>query len=355
MPEKTLGELAEYLGATLANGKPDQKVGKLAGLAEAGAGELSFLSNPAYKDLLATTRAEAVVVSREVTDAPTAILRVDNPDMAFGQAALLLNPPPPRAEPGIHPAAVIGKNVKLGEGVWVGPGAVIADGAVVGDRTRIYPQAYVGTESRIGTDCILYPHVTVYHRVTIGDRCIVHAGAVIGSDGFGYAWTGAEYYKIPQVGTVVLEDGVEIGANTTVDRARFGETRIGAGTKLDNLIQIAHNVKVGAMCAFAAQVGIAGSATIGNGVQMGGQAAVVGHIRVGDRITLVGQAAAIKNIPGAETGVDKSELTWVGSPAVPMRDQLKEWQNLKSVARLRKTVKELEARLANVEKRNNDG
>ncbi|MCC8191304.1 MAG: UDP-3-O-(3-hydroxymyristoyl)glucosamine N-acyltransferase, partial [Planctomycetes bacterium] len=229
--------------------------------------------------------------------------------------------------------------------------AVVDSGAVVGDRTVLFPQTYIGAGSRVGDDCVLHPGVVVYHGVVIGSRCIIHAGTVVGSDGFGYAWTGSGYHKIPQVGTVVIEDEVELGANVCVDRARFGETRIGRGTKLDNLIQIAHNVKIGPMCAFAAQVGIAGSATVGTGVQMGGQAAVVGHVTVGDGITIVGKSGISKSIPGREAGVDKDRLVWIDSPAKPMRDQLEEWRNVKGLGRLRQTVKDLEKRLRQLENR----
>jgi UDP-3-O-[3-hydroxymyristoyl] glucosamine N-acyltransferase len=350
MAEITLGKLAETLGAILRGGDPGAAVSKLAALSEAGPGSLSFLSNPAYRDQLTLTRATAVVVSPDVHADGVALLAVENPDLAFAKASLLISPPPPRPEPGVHPSAVVSPGASLGGGVHVGACAVIEDGAVVGDRSVVMPQAYIGAGTRIGADCLLYPGVRIYHQVTVGDRCILHAGCVVGSDGFGYAWTGKGYFKIPQVGTVVIENDVELGANVCVDRARFGETRIGAGTKLDNLVQIAHNVKLGPCCAFAAQVGIAGSATVGMGVQMGGQSAVVGHIKVGDGLTIVGQSAVSKSIPGREAGVDKEKLVWIDSPAKPMRDQLEEWRNVKYLGRLRKQVKELEERLKKLEK-----
>ena len=349
MAEISLGLLAERLSLELVKGDPDRKVSRLAGLEEAGTGDLSFLANPAYAKLLATTGAEAAVVGRGVGDDPCALLQADNPDLAFARAALLIVPPPPPPPPGIHPSAVIAPSASLGRDVSIGAGTVIEAGAVVGDRTIIFPRGYAGEGTHIGEDCLFYPGVTIYSGVTIGRRCIFHAGTVIGSDGFGYAWTGKGYFKIPQVGTVVIEDDVEIGANACVDRARFGETRIGRGTKLDNLVQIAHNVKLGPGCAFAAQVGIAGSASVGAGVQMGGQAAAIGHIRIGDGLTIVGQSAVSKSIPGREAGVDKDRLIWIDSPAKPMREYLREERNLKALGRLRETVRNLEARLEELE------
>jgi UDP-3-O-[3-hydroxymyristoyl] glucosamine N-acyltransferase len=349
MAEISLGLLAERLCLNLIKGDPDRRVNRLAGLEEAGPGDLSFLANPAYAKLLAATGAEAAVVGRDIGDAPCALLQADNPDLAFARAALLISPLPPPPPPGIHPSAMIAPSASLGQDVSIGAGTVIEAGVVVGDRTIIYPQVHAGAGAHIGEDCLFYPGVKIYPGVAIGHRCIFHAGTVIGSDGFGYAWTGQGYFKIPQVGTVVIEDDVEIGANACVDRARFGETRIGRGTKLDNLVQIAHNVKLGPCCAFAAQVGIAGSASIGAGVQMGGQAAAVGHIRIGDGLTIVGQSAVSKSIPGREAGVEKDRLIWIDSPAKPMREHLREAQNLKALGRLRETVRNLEARLEELE------
>lgn len=350
MIEITLKELSEALGAVL-EGDGEVKVSRLASLSEAGAGDLTFLSNPSYKGLLATTGASAVIVSTDVEAGGTgaALLRVENPDLSFAKASELIVPPPSRPAAGVHPSAVVSEGAVLGSGVYVGACAVIEEGAVIGDGCIIHPQVYIGRDVKVGEGCLLYPGVRVYHGVSIGRGCIFHAGCVIGSDGFGYAWTGKGYYKIPQVGTVVIEDGVELGANTCVDRARFGETRIGAGTKLDNLVQIAHNVKLGPCCAFAAQVGIAGSAEVGMGVQMGGQAAIVGHVKVGDGLTIVGQSGVSKSLPGRESGVERDRLIWVDSPAKPMREQLEEWRNIKSLGKLRKLVKELEKRVDSLE------
>ena len=349
MAEITLGKLAEELGAVLQGGDAGMTVSKLAALSDATSGSLTFLSNPAYRDQLASTKATAVIVAPEVDAEGVALLKVQNPDLAFAKASLLIAPPPARPAPGIHPTAVISPGAVIGKDVHVGACAVVEGGAVLGDRTVVMPQVYIGAGTRVGSDCLFYPGVKIYHQVTVGDRCIFHAGCVVGSDGFGYAWTGQGYFKIPQVGTVVVENDVELGANVCVDRARFGETRIGMGTKLDNLVQIAHNVKLGPCCAFAAQVGIAGSATVGAGVQMGGQAAIVGHVTVGDGLTIVGKSGVSKSIPGREAGVDKDRLVWIDSPAKPMKEQLEEWRHVKNLGRLRKTVKELSERVDKLE------
>ena len=345
----TLGQLAEHIGATLEGGSPETEVERLASLSEAGAGDLTFLANQKYADQLAATKATAVVVGKDCGAAPVALLKVDNPDLAFAKASILVCPPPAAPAPGIHPSAVVSPNAKIGRGVSIGAYTVIDDGAAIGDGCVLFPQVYVGKDASIGDGCTLYAGVKVYHQVTIGRGCIFHSGAVVGSDGFGYAWTGQGFFKIPQVGTVVIEDGVELGANACIDRARFGETRIGAGTKLDNMVHIAHNVKLGKCCAFAAQVAIAGSAEIGNGVQMGGQSTMVGHIKIGDGVTILGQSAVSKPIPGREAGVAADKLIWVSTPAKPMREQLEEWRNVKNLGRMRKTVKELEDRVKKLE------
>jgi UDP-3-O-[3-hydroxymyristoyl] glucosamine N-acyltransferase len=344
----TLGQLAEQLGAELVGGDAGTTVNKLASLSGAGEGSLSFLSNPKYADQLAVTKAAAVIVGKDCAAAPVPLLKVDNPDLAFAKASLLVCPPPPAPQPGIHPSAVVSPTASIGRGVSIGACAVVEDGVTIGDGCVLFPQVYVGKDSAIGDGCLLYAGVKIYHQVTVGRGCIFHSGAVIGSDGFGFAWTGQGFFKIPQVGTVVIEDGVEVGANTCVDRARFGETRIGAGTKLDNLIQIAHNVTLGKCCAFAAQVGIAGSAAIGNGVQMGGQAGTAGHIAIGDALTIVGQSGVSKSLPARDAAAGDKGI-WIGTPAKPMGEHLEEGRNVKSIGKLRRTVKKLEERIAQLE------
>ncbi len=335
--ELSLGELAAKVGGEL-RGDPALRVGRLAGLAEAEPGALSFLANPKYAGLLAATKATAVLAGPGVTEAPCALILVADPDLAFARAAALLLPPPPRPAAGIDPRAAVADSARLGRDVAVGAFAVIEAGAEVGDGSIIYPGAYVGHGCRLGREVILYSRATLYHEVRLGDRVVVHSGAVVGSDGFGFLWGGSGYVKVAQLGTVVVGDDVEIGANTTIDRARFGQTVIGPGVKLDNLIQIAHNVKLGPHCAFAAQVGVSGSVTFGAGVLVGGQAAFSGHLTVGDQAKIAGRAGVTKNVPPGEQ--------FTGYPARPHRAQLKEWQALKALPELRKKVRELEQRLA---------
>jgi UDP-3-O-[3-hydroxymyristoyl] glucosamine N-acyltransferase len=335
-----LQDLAQRLEATL-RGDGEAVVDRLAPLDAAGPGSLGFLANPKYAPLLETTEATAVLVDEAVEEAPCALLRVKNPDLAFARAASLLLPPPPSPEPGVHPAASVSPDATLAADVSVGAGAVVEPGARIGEGSVLYPHAYVGHEAEVGRACRIHPGAVLYARVVLGDRVIVHAHATVGSDGFGYAWDGARYVKIPQLGTVEIADDVEIGAGTTIDRARFGKTAVGPGTKLDNLIQIAHNVRLGSHCAFAAQVGISGSTRVGDGVRMGGQVGIAGHLTLGDGSVFSAKAGVVKDVPpGAH---------FTGYPARPHRQMLDEWRHLKALARLRETVRDLEKRIRDLE------
>lgn len=340
MPATTLQAIASYVGGTLI-GDGSRLVYKAAGLAEATEGDLTFLANPRYEPLLQTTRATAAIVSRRITAAPCALIQTDNPDLAFGLAVSLLVGPTPCPSAGIHPTAVISSEAHLAEGVSIGAGTVIEAGASIGARTILYPHVYVGHETVIGEDCILYPGVVLYHRVSLGSRVILHANVVVGSDGFGYSWDGKRHAKIPQLGTVRIGDDVEIGAGTTIDRARFGETVIGPGTKIDNLVQIAHNVTIGAHTIIVAQVGISGSTKIGNGVVIGGQTGIAGHIEIGDGAKLAAKTGVLKNIPpGEEVG---------GCPALPREEWLNQLRHMKTLPRLRSEVKDLLERVKRLE------
>lgn len=292
---KTLDEIARLVDGEVV-GDGSIVITGINGIKEASEGELTFLANPRYLQLIETTRAAAILTSRQVKKAPKPIIRTDNPSLAFAKIISLLTPFEQKYPCGIHPAAVIGKDVKLGRDVALQPYVVLEDGVCVGDRTVIYAGAYVGYNSVIGSDCVIYPNATIREKIEIGNRVIIHSGAVIGSDGFGFVTVDGSHHKIPQIGTVVIEDDVEIGANVTIDRARFGKTLIGGGTKIDNLVQIAHNVVIGENSMIIAQTGISGSTVIGKNVTLAGQSGLVGHITIGDNAVVAAQAGVTKSV-----------------------------------------------------------
>lgn len=338
----TAEEIARRLGGVL-EGNGAQEIKGVAALDQARPDELSFLGNPRYSPLMKTTRASVVLVGESWKgETSAALIRVKSADAAFAQVAFWLARPAVTFTPGIHPTAVIAGGVTLGKGVTVGPHCVIEPGAVIGDNTVLVAQCYVGHYCEIGQNCLFYPQVTLREYTRVGNRVILHNGAVIGSDGFGYVKESGHWKKIPQVGVVVLGDDVEIGANTAIDRARFGETRIGNGTKLDNLIQIAHNVTIGNDTAMAAQVGISGSAHIGSRVQVGGQVGIAGHIAVGDDTVIMAQSGVSKEVPPASV--------YFGSPAMPALEAKKLHAHLARLPELKKKITELEAKLSRLEK-----
>jgi UDP-3-O-[3-hydroxymyristoyl] glucosamine N-acyltransferase len=293
---KTLKEIARLIDGEVL-GDEDAVITGISGIKEAVDGDLTFLANPKYIHLMETTRAAAVITSRDITNAPKPIIRTDNPSLAFAKIISLLMTDELQYPSGIHPAAVVSKNVKLGRDVALQPYVVLDDGAEIGDRTIIYAGTYIGHHTKIGSDCLIYPNVVIREKIEIGNRVIIHSGTVIGSDGFGFATVQGTHHKIPQIGTVVIEDDVEIGANVTIDRARFGRTLISRGTKIDNLVQIAHNVEVGENSIIIAQAGISGSTVIGKNVTIAGQAGLVGHITIGDNAVLAAQAGVTKSVP----------------------------------------------------------
>ncbi len=290
-----LDELARLVDGTV-RGDGGVAIHGVNGLREAQPGEIAFLSNPKYAPLLADTKASAVIVARGVS-APIPVIEVGNPDLAFARVAERFLGSVGRPAPGVHPSAVVAPGASLGSGVSVGACTVVEEDAVIGDGSVLYPQVYVGRGARLGKNVLLYPQAVVRERCVLGDRVILHCGAVIGADGFGYVTEKGVHHKIPQVGIVVLEDDVEIGANTTVDRARFGRTLVRRGAKIDNLVMIAHNVIVGEGSLLAAQAGVAGSTELGRYVMMAGQAGLAGHIKMGDRSAITAQGGTNKDIP----------------------------------------------------------
>jgi UDP-3-O-[3-hydroxymyristoyl] glucosamine N-acyltransferase len=336
----TLRELAERLGAVL-EGDGAIEVTRVAGIDAAGPGDVTFLANPKYAAALATTRASAVILDPAAPPAPCAALRLANPYLAFARAAQAFAPS--RAvPPGVHPSAVVAADAVLEPGVAVGPLAVIGARARIGARTQVRPQVVIGDDVTIGPDCLIHARVSIREACRLGARVVIQDGAVIGADGFGFAHhADGTHEKIPQTGPVVIEDDVEIGANTTVDRPAVGETRIRAGAKIDNLVQIAHGVTVGLNTLLASQVGIAGSTTIGDNVILAGQVGVGNHLTIGDGVKATGQT-------GINTSVEAGRFV-SGLPAIDNRDWAKAAVLFGRLPEYRRQLLDLERRLAALE------
>jgi UDP-3-O-[3-hydroxymyristoyl] glucosamine N-acyltransferase len=340
-----LDTICQVIGAGYPPDTQDIEIRGVASLEDAGPDDISFLTNPRYEKHLEHTGARVIIVSAETVLSPPFIpLIVRDPYFAFLQVLELFNfRTPDRIARGIHPSAVVDPEAVLGENVAVGPGAVIGAGAVIGNNTVIGPGTVIMTGSSVGTDCILYPNVTIMDGCTIENRVILHAGVSIGADGFGFAPHNGRYHKIPQIGSVRIEDDVEIGANSCVDRAAFGVTVVGKGAKIDNLVQVAHNVRIGEHTVIASQVGISGSATIGNWVRLGGQAGLAGHITIGDGASAGGQAGVTKDVPPGETVS--------GYPAKNHMQAMRLEAALRSLPELIKKVKQQEKRILELEQK----
>ena len=310
--EFTAQQIAAYLQGEIV-GNEQATVHTFAKIEEGVPGALTFLSNPKYTPYIYDTQASIVLVNKDFVpehEVKATLIRVDNAYDALARLMTLYEQSKPR-KTGIDPLAFIAPTAQVGKDVWIAPFAYVGENAVVGDRTRIYPHATVDDGARIGEDCILYAGATVYHDCRVGNRCTLHAGSVVGADGFGFAPTPRGYEKIPQIGIAVLEDDVEIGANTCIDRATMGATIVHHGVKLDNLVQIAHNDEIGAHTVMAAQTGVAGSTKVGEWCMFGGQVGVAGHIHIGDRVVFGAQSG----VPGSV----KSDQRLIGSP--PMEEK----------------------------------
>ncbi len=331
-------ELATIAGLELPEGSDDLEITGVASLQEARPGDVTFFGNPRYLAQLRSCKASAVLVPMEFTEeiAPV-VLRVANPSAAFASIVAAFAPPEVVATPGVHPSAVVAASATLGEGVSVGPLAVIGEGAVIGADSVIGAGCLIGYEVRLGEGCHLHPGAIIRERCILGNRVILQPGAVIGSCGFGYEFKEGRHIKIPQTGIVEIGDDVEIGANTTIDRARFGRTVIGEGSKIDNLVQIAHNVQTGSHTIICSQVGIAGSTRVGSYVTLAGQVGLAGHLEIGDKAVIGAQSGLSKNVP--------AESMVIGAPAKPM----KEWKQnnfyISQLGKLYERVKELERKL----------
>ncbi len=315
----------------------------VAGLREAQSGDISFLANKKYTALVAETNASAVIVSRDYNgSASCALIRVDNPDAAFAEAVSWFATTAPTYPAGIHDTAVVASDAVIGKNVHIGPLCVVEAGAQIGDNSTLIAQSFIGQHSRLGNDCVIYPQVTIREASQIGARVIIHSGAVIGSDGFGYSVDAhGVRTKIPQVGIVEIGDDSEIGACTTIDRARFGRTVIGTGVKIDNLVQIAHNCVIKDHAVIVSQVGISGSTVIGKHSILAGQTGVAGHLVIGDRVVAEGRSGITKDIADGQMVY--------GYPAAPRETAARIHAHVQRLPKLKQKVQEMEARLAKLE------
>ena len=343
MAEKALyrlADLAEIVGGEVV-GDGEIVIRGVGGIREALPGDITFIANARYEMYLFDTRASAVICARNTAAAPLSLLQVDNPFLAFQRVVRLFRPELPRPAPGVHPMAVVAADVELGRGVSIGAHCVVEAGAKLGRNVVLMPGCYVGVAARVGDDTTFYPGVVLREECKVGERCIVHPNAVIGADGFGFALDADRYHKIPQVGNVVIGNDVEIGANTTIDRATTDSTRIGDGSKLDNLVQIGHNVVIGEHCIVVAHVGISGSTELENYVTIGGQAGLTGHVRVGTGAQVGGKSGVTKSVP--------SRSTVFGLPAMPIARFKRLHAFLKRLPDLWERTKNLEERLDRLE------
>ncbi len=352
----TIQEIADWLEGEVVgkNFDTSQKITRVSKIEDAAPGSLTFLANPKYEKHLASTKASAILVSKNFDfkkfedSVSIAIIRVDDPYLCFLQVLKKLTPAIDPFSKGIHSTAVISSDATIGKNVSIGPNVVIGEKAIIGDNTKIGAGSVIGNLTIIGKDCLLYPNIVVYHQCKLGDRVILHSGAVVGSDGFGFApKSDGTYDKIPQLGIVVIEDDVEIGANTTIDRATIGETKICKGAKLDNLIQIAHNVVVGENTVIAAQTGISGSTKIGKNCMIGGQVGISGHIEIADRTIIMAQSGIPNNIkePGK---------TYFGYPADEARKTQRAYIALKMLPDAIRDITALKNKIEELEKKQMD-
>jgi UDP-3-O-[3-hydroxymyristoyl] glucosamine N-acyltransferase len=338
--EKSLQELAEYLGGTL-EGLCETMISGLAGLDDAKEGEITFLANPKYAAKVATTKASAVVLPPGAERHGRNSIVLANPYLAFAKLLTLFYVHPYKGG-GVMDGSWVAAGAVIGNDCTIYPGAFVGEGARIGDRVTLYPGAVVYPLAEIGNDSVIHANVTVRERCKLGERVIVHSGTVIGSDGFGYAPDGKGWYKIPQIGIVTIEDDVEIGANVAIDRAALDTTLIRKGTKIDNLVQIAHNCVIGPNCMIVSQVGISGSTKLGEHVTLAGQVGVAGHIEIGDNVMVGAKSGVPNSIPAGQMVS--------GIPAFPHREWLRAANVYPKLPELRRTVTDLEKRIEELEK-----
>ncbi len=340
----TLSELAQWVDGDIVRGELDLSLTGMAALDAATPQDVSFLGNEKYYPQFLATQAAAVIVPRGVSTGPdsTALIAVDNPSLAFAVVVRHFAAATRKFLPGVHPRAFVDPSATLDPGkTRVHAGAVVMAGATIGDGSDIGPNSVIGEDVTIGKDCRIMANVSIRERCVIGDRVTLQPGVVIGSDGYGYEFSGGRHVKLDQVGIVEIHDDVEIGANTTIDRARFGKTVIGEGTKIDNLVQIGHNVVMGKHCIIIAQVGLSGSSHYGDHVTIGGQAGVGGHVTIGSHVTLAARSGVTTSLPG--------DTIYAGKPAQPFRDEMKLQAHVRRLPKLIARVKALETAMENLQ------
>jgi len=344
--EFTATTIAGFLKGEI-EGNPDIKVNTIAKIEEGQSGALSFLANPKYEHYLYETKSSIVLVNKSFVPSASfgaTLIRVENAYEAFASLLRLVDQARPRKK-GIHSTAIIEDTAKIGNEVYIGPFVYVGENCVIGDGCSLYPHVYIGDNSKLGFNCTLNPGVTVYHDCILGEGCIIHAGSVIGSDGFGFApQSDNEYMKIPQLGNVVLEDSVEIGANVTIDRATMGSTIIRKGVKLDNLIQIAHNVEVGENTVMAAQTGISGSTKIGKNCMFGGQVGLAGHLKIANGTKIGAQGGILGDVKEENTAI-------IGSPAIEVKQFLRSSVIFRKLPEMKSKIDSLEKEVESLKKK----
>jgi UDP-3-O-[3-hydroxymyristoyl] glucosamine N-acyltransferase len=340
--------IAEFLQGEIL-GDPDVVVSNVAKIEEGKPGTLAFLANPKYSKYLYSTEASIILINKDLKleqEIKPTLIRVENAYESFASLLQLYEESKPKKK-GISELASIHNSASVGEDNYIGEFACISEGAVIGNKVSIYPQVYIGSDVKIGNNTTIFPGVKIYHECVIGDNCVIHAGVVIGSDGFGFAPQSDNHYKkIPQIGNVIIENDVELGANTTIDRATMGSTIIRKGVKLDNLVQVAHNVEIGENTVIVSQTGIAGSAKIGKNCTIAGQVGIVGHLKIGDNVIVAAQSGVSTNI------ADGSVV--LGSPATPISNARKSIAIYRNLPELRTRINEMEKQLTSLKEQLND-
>ncbi len=339
MEQKTLGELAEYVGGRVC-GDPNVLIRAASTLGRANEGDISFLTNRKYEKQLKTTKASAVIVGREATNSSVPLLVAEDPYYAFMQVMVLLHGHRKHKKVGISPRASISDSAKVGADCHIHDFVTIADEARIGDGCIVYPGAFIGHGVQIGNDSIIYANVTVYDGCKIGNRVIINANSTIGEDGFGYATYKGVHHKIPQIGAVVIEDDVEIGACCGIERGTLGDTVVGQGSKLGDLVAIGHGTRIGPYCLLVAQVGIAGSTTLGHHCVVGGQVGIVGHVSIGNNVTIAAQAGVINNIPDGKVVA--------GAPAIDAGQARRAYGIIQYLPELRQSIRTLQSQIGRI-------